>query len=111
MFSFLEALLADKSFIFDPDTICFRYDFGEGGDEYRLSFEPLVSGQFHLALYKRNAYDVPQLVWTEKIPVRPGYSLPTGPGEEQTARRKVIKEYLESMLHAVNKAEEEGQAT
>ena len=109
MFSFLEALLADKSFTFDPDTACFTYNFGEGGDEYQLTFEPLLSGQFHLALYKRDAMNVPWLVWSEKIPVRPGYSIPTGPGQEQEDRRQAIREYLESMLEAVNKADREAR--
>lgn len=49
MFSFLEALLDDKAFTFDKSTLCFTYTFGDG---YELSVEPLLSEQFHLALYQ-----------------------------------------------------------
>ena len=101
MYSFLESLLAAQAFTFNHETLCFQYQFGDG---YEISIEPLTSQQFHLALYQHRV-----LLWPSKIPIQMGYAMPTGPGDEQEERRKIMREYLQEMTDALEKADREAR--
>ena len=102
MKTFVEALLDSESgWKFDAETFQFFFQFGSA-NEYELCLEPLISQQYLLALYHHGV-----LVWPDKIPVRAGYTVPTGPGDEQEARRKAIRDYLEAVLAEIAQADEQ----
>lgn len=113
MQSFLEVLMDGSNFKLDPELGIWCYRFGEN-EKYSLEMEPLVLNQgFHVALYER---DMPEgnpvywLMWTNKLPMKPGYSIPHGPGEgddQPPARRKAIRAWLVAMLAEIDKADEE----
>ena len=72
------------------------------------TIEQLREGQrFHLGLYRRGI-----LMWPDKIPFRPEYTLMHGPGEgddQPPARRKWLREQLVALIAQIDKADQEAQ--
>ncbi len=108
MQSFLEVLMDGTNFTLDLEYTQWSFKFGKE-HEYELCLEPASGGQFMLALYQKQLKESPYglLMWGNKVPMKPGYSVPTGPGDEQEARRKAIRAWLVEMLAEIDKADEE----
>ena len=112
MMSFLEVLMDENNhFRLDPELRIFVFRFGEN-ERYSLELEPLTYGQIHLALYEKDTHGVYWLMWQNKLPIRPGYSIPEGPGEEDDqppARRAALRSWLVSLLAEIDKADQEAE--
>lgn len=112
MRSFLEVVMGN--FQFDPELAVWRFRFGEG-ENYSLELEPLTYGQYHLALYEKwppGSTGPYLLKWQDKLPIRPGYSFPEGPGEgddQPPARRAALRRWLVSLLAEIDKADQEAE--
>ncbi len=67
-----------SSFVKDHDGFCHSFRFGDGG-RYELTLEPLLGGQYYLALYDHVDKDQEplggaRLMLQEKVPIRTGGS-------------------------------------